>query len=42
MYLLQVQDPKDGPWDVAKVVRTIPGDQAYASLEEGGCPLVKQ
>jgi branched-chain amino acid transport system substrate-binding protein len=42
MYLLQVQQAKDDPWDVAKVVRTIPGDQAYASLADGGCPLIKQ
>lgn len=40
MYLLQVQDPKGDPWDVAKVVRTIPGDEAYASLKDGGCSLV--
>jgi branched-chain amino acid transport system substrate-binding protein len=40
MYLLSVkQDGKD-KWDVANVTQTIPGDQAYASLEEGGCPLV--
>jgi branched-chain amino acid transport system substrate-binding protein len=40
MYLLQVQDPKDGPWDLAKVVGTIPGDQAYPALKDSGCPLV--
>lgn len=41
MYLLKVQTPKDGPWDVAQVVRTIPGKDAYFSLADGGCPLVK-
>lgn len=41
MYLLQVQDAKSDPWDVAKVVSTIPGNVAYASLKDGGCPLVK-
>lgn len=41
MYLLQVQDAKDDPWDVAKVVGTIPGKDAYFSLKDGGCPLVK-
>ncbi|MGN6548789.1 MAG: ABC transporter substrate-binding protein [Pararhizobium sp.] len=42
MYLLTVkQDGKD-KWDVAKVTETIPGDKAYASLKEGGCPLVSQ
>lgn len=42
MYLLKVKPAKDDPWDVADVVRTIPGDEAYASLADGGCPLVKQ
>ena len=41
MYLLKVKQPKDGPWDVAEVVRTIPGKDAYFSLAQGGCPLVK-
>jgi branched-chain amino acid transport system substrate-binding protein len=41
MYLLQVQEGASDPWNVAKVVRTIPGDEAYASLADGGCPLVK-
>ncbi|MEW5423702.1 ABC transporter substrate-binding protein [Amorphus sp. 3PC139-8] len=41
MYLLQVQEGADDPWNVAKVVRTIPGDEAYASLADSGCPLVQ-
>lgn len=41
MYLVQVQDAKKDPWDVAKVVQTIPGKDAYASLKDGGCALVK-
>ena len=41
MYLLQVQDAKGDPWDVAKVVRSIPGDDAYASLADGGCALAQ-
>ncbi len=41
MYLVQVQDATKDPWDVVKVVQTIPGSQAYASLKDGGCPLVK-
>lgn len=40
MYLLQVQQGPDGPWDVAKVVRTIPADDAYPSLKDSGCPRV--
>lgn len=40
MYLLKVKDGGTDPWDVADVVRTIPGNEAYASLADGGCPLV--
>ncbi|KFE34643.1 ABC transporter substrate-binding protein [Thioclava atlantica] len=42
MYLLKVKQDGTDPWDVADVVRTIPGNEAYASLEEGGCPLVQK
>lgn len=43
MYLLQAKAPAEskGEWDLAKVAATIPGDQAYRPLSEGGCPLVK-
>ncbi len=43
MYLLQAKAPADskGEWDLAKVAATIPGDEAYRPLSEGGCPLVK-
>ena len=42
MYLVQVKTPAElkGPWDYYKVLRTIPGDQAFRPLQEGGCPLV--
>jgi branched-chain amino acid transport system substrate-binding protein len=44
MYLMQVKTPEEsrGEWDVAKIVATIPGDQAFRPLAEGGCPLVKK
>jgi branched-chain amino acid transport system substrate-binding protein len=44
MYLFQVKSPDEskGPWDVYKVVATIPADQAFRPLREGGCPLVTQ
>ncbi len=44
MYLLKVKSPaeSEGPWDVATVERTIPGDQAYPPLSESGCDLVNQ
>ena len=31
----------EGPWDYYKLIRTIPGDEAYRPLDKGGCPLVK-
>jgi branched-chain amino acid transport system substrate-binding protein len=42
MYLVEVKKPVEskGPWDYFKVRATIPGDQAFRPLSEGGCPLV--
>ena len=44
MYFAQVKTPEElnGPWDYYKILSTIPGDQAFRPLDEGGCPLVKQ
>ena len=44
MYLMQAKTPEEskGEWDLAKIVATIPGDQAFRPLNEGGCPLVKK
>jgi branched-chain amino acid transport system substrate-binding protein len=44
MYFVQVKTPEEssGAWDYYKILSTIPGDQAFRPLEEGGCPLVKQ
>jgi branched-chain amino acid transport system substrate-binding protein len=44
MYLMQVKTPDEskGEWDLAKIVATIPGEQASRPLAEGGCPLVKK
>jgi branched-chain amino acid transport system substrate-binding protein len=43
MYLLQAKKPSEskGEWDLMNVVATIPADQAFRPLEEGGCPLIK-
>ena len=43
MYLLQAKTPAEskGEWDLGKVAATIPGEQAYRPLSEGGCSLVK-
>jgi branched-chain amino acid transport system substrate-binding protein len=42
-YLVEVKRPAEskGPWDLHKVRATIPADQAFRPLAEGGCPLVK-
>jgi branched-chain amino acid transport system substrate-binding protein len=41
MYFAQVKTPSDSkePWDYYKILATIPGDQAFRPLAEGGCPL---
>jgi branched-chain amino acid transport system substrate-binding protein len=42
MYLMQVKTPEESksPWDLAKIVATVPGNEAFRPLAEGGCPLV--
>ncbi len=42
MYLFEVKAPKDskGEWDLYTLLDTIPADQAFRPLAEGGCPLV--
>jgi branched-chain amino acid transport system substrate-binding protein len=42
MLLAQVKTPAEskGPWDYYKILGTIPGEQAFRPLAEGGCPLV--
>jgi branched-chain amino acid transport system substrate-binding protein len=44
MYLVQVKAPADvkQPWDYYKVLRTVKGDEAFRSLSESDCPLVKK
>jgi branched-chain amino acid transport system substrate-binding protein len=42
MLFVQVKTPAEskGPWDYYKILGTVPGDQAFRPLAEGGCPLV--
>ena len=42
-YLFEVKKPSEskGPWDLYKLQQTIPADQAFRPLNEGGCYLVK-
>ncbi len=44
MYLAEVKSPAEskGPWDYYKILRTIPGDQAFMPLADSTCPLVKK
>ncbi len=42
-YLVQVKSPAESkyPWDYYKVLATIPADEAFRPLKDGGCYLVK-
>lgn len=44
MYLYQVKGPKESstPWDYYKTIAKVPGDQAFTSLAESKCALVKK
>jgi branched-chain amino acid transport system substrate-binding protein len=44
MYLVEAKKPEEsrGPWDVYRILSTIPAEQAFRPLNEGGCPLVRQ
>jgi branched-chain amino acid transport system substrate-binding protein len=44
MYLFEVKKPAEskGPWDLYKLRATIPADEAFRPLADGGCPLVKK
>ncbi|HOW50237.1 MAG TPA: ABC transporter substrate-binding protein [Rubrivivax sp.] len=41
-YLVEVKKPAESkaPWDLLKVVTTIPADQAFRPIDQGDCPLV--
>ena len=42
MYLAEVKKPSESryPWDYYRILRTIPGEEAFRPMSEGGCPLV--
>jgi branched-chain amino acid transport system substrate-binding protein len=44
MYLVEVKKPEEshGPWDLYKIIRTVPGAEVFRPLEKSGCPLVKK
>jgi branched-chain amino acid transport system substrate-binding protein len=43
-YLFEVKKPSEskGPWDLYKLVATLPGDQAFTPLDKSTCPLLKK
>src|SRR5213594_713182 len=43
-YLVEVKKPAEskGPWDYYKTRATIPAEQAFRPLDQGGCELVKK
>jgi branched-chain amino acid transport system substrate-binding protein len=43
VYLFEVKKPSEStkPWDYYKLIATVPGDQAYPTAAESGCPLTK-
>ena len=44
MFVMQVKTPAEskGPWDYYKLVRTMSGEEAFGSLADSTCPLVKK
>jgi branched-chain amino acid transport system substrate-binding protein len=44
MYLFRVKSPEESKsrFDYYKLLATIPGDEAFRPMEQGGCPLLKK
>ena len=42
VYLVQIKSPAESKseWDLLKLVATIPGDQAFRPMADGGCPAI--
>ena len=43
-YVFQVKTPAQskGEWDLYNLLATIPGDQAFRPLDQGGCPALRK
>jgi branched-chain amino acid transport system substrate-binding protein len=43
LYLFEVKKPEESkkPWDYYKLISTVPGDKAFPTAAESGCPLTK-
>ena len=44
MHLFEVKKPSEsqGPWDLYRLVATVPGSEAFQPLEKSRCPLVRK
>ena len=44
IYLVQIKSPAEskGEWDLLKLVATLPGDQVFRPIADGGCPAMAQ
>jgi branched-chain amino acid transport system substrate-binding protein len=44
LYLFEVKKPSEStkPWDYYKMIATVPGDKAFPTAAESGCPLTKE
>ena len=42
MYLFEVKKPSEskGPWDYYNLIATIPAEEAFRPMDQGGCPMV--
>jgi branched-chain amino acid transport system substrate-binding protein len=42
IYLVQVKTPQESkdPWDYYKILATVPAEEAFRPLSEGGCPFI--
>lgn len=42
MHLFELKKPSEskGDWDLYKLIATVPGDEAFRPMDQGGCPLV--
>ncbi|WP_158815430.1 ABC transporter substrate-binding protein [Methylocapsa sp. S129] len=42
VYVFEVKSPEESkyPWDYLKLYETVPGEKAFLTMQEGGCPLV--
>jgi branched-chain amino acid transport system substrate-binding protein len=44
MFLVQIKTPAESKdsWDLVKIIKIIPGDEAFRPLSESECPLLKK